>query len=68
MSTKFKRMYCKDCETIVKAENTKEISHMLHIFLTIITGGLWIVVYGFILGSGPKYTCSSCGSKRLKKA
>ena len=63
---KYKRMYCKECKKTVKAENVKQVNHMLHILLTVLLGGLWLPVYALILVSGEKFACSECGSKKLK--
>jgi hypothetical protein len=68
MSKQFKRMYCEDCKKVVKAEDTKRINHPLHILLTLLTSGMWLVVYGCILIGGPKYSCSECGSYRIEKS
>jgi len=68
MAQKFKRLFCEYCQKPVKAENSKQINHILHIFLTIVTGGAWFFFYGYMLMSGPKWTCSECGSKKLSKA
>jgi len=58
---KYKRAFCKLCDKNVKAE-AKETSHILHLFLTVITGGIWSIMWLMCAMSNTWY-CSECGSK-----
>lgn len=64
-------LYCKQCKRDTKQyRNTKEMSWLLHFILTILTAGLWLVVWFLIAiwhvltkPIGGKWTCSWCGTK-----
>ena len=36
-------------------------NHILHLFLTIITGGLWLIIWLIISMTSPNWRCSKCG-------
>lgn len=38
-------------------------SHLLHLVLTIITAGIWLIVWLIIGGKTGPYRCTVCGSK-----
>jgi hypothetical protein len=44
-------------------------NHILHLLLSIVTGGLWLFVWlALIIISGESsYRCASCGSKTVRK-
>ena len=63
--------YCKFCKReTIHYKNTKEMSWIMHLVLTIFTAGLWIIIW-FIIAIwhvltkpiGGKWTCSVCGIK-----
>lgn len=58
------RIHCKDCGQ--QRLFTKErISHVLHLLLTLVTGGLWIpvwVICGIVNLTRP-YHCPICGKE-----
>lgn len=54
-------MYCPTCKKQVMAHQ-KTANHVLHLLLTILTAGLWLLVWiAAIASPGPK-RCSQCGS------
>lgn len=55
--------YCKYCNTHVMAvANTP--NHILHLLLTVCSGGLWIPIWVIvILASAGNYRCSQCGNR-----
>ena len=61
MSTIYKNGYCKNCQTTNKFCKVKA-NHTLHLILTIITLGIWLIPWSFI-GGGSAWTCDQCGSK-----
>jgi hypothetical protein len=72
--TTYMPAYCKICGENVKAEaQIKETNHILHLILSILTGGIWLVIWLLIAVSsnGEKniknYSCTKCGNKKLKK-
>lgn len=61
----YRRAFCKDCEERVRCER-KGTSHILHLILTVMTAGLWLIVW---IGSAIKFggwECPRCGGKRLQ--
>lgn len=53
--------FCRNCKTqVMTVRNTP--SHLLHLILSIVTAGLWLFVWFFIIinGSGPA-RCTRCG-------
>ena len=62
---KIKTGFCKVCDKQVKVQG-KSTSHLLHLVLTLITGGLWLIVWVLIgMGSGD-WRCECCGTERVK--
>jgi hypothetical protein len=64
----------KDCKTCkrktLQYKNTKEMSWLMHLFLALITAGLWLIVWFFLLvwhgltkPIGGKWVCSQCGTE-----
>ena len=45
----------------------KSLNHLLHIFLFFISAGIWILIYGWLLGSNVgargKWVCTECGGE-----
>jgi hypothetical protein len=62
----FKKAYCKDCEDNVKAES-RGANHLLHLILTFVTFGFWIVVW-IIAAASRNWTCAECGGRRLARS
>lgn len=61
---------CKQCERqTLHQKNSSNINWLLHIFLTIVTAGLWIIPFLLIVFLGmnvwdrEKWVCSVCGSE-----
>jgi len=57
--------YCKICDGQVKVEKPSP-SHVFHLIMTIITGGLWIVIWVLCL-CDRSWRCCECGSDKIKK-
>lgn len=55
-----KRGYCETCQQ-KRLYVADKLNHPLHIILTIITGGAWGLVYGFLLVWPRKFRCVECG-------
>lgn len=65
-----KHKFCPNCNDNVKAQKN-EPRHMVHIILTILTCGIWFIIYGFLIiwyFAGAHYKCTVCGHgiKRAK--
>lgn len=66
--------FCSTCEIVtLQRKNSKQMSWLLHIFLAIITGGGWIIIWMIMLAwhaiiksatavTSP-WVCSECGNK-----
>ena len=61
MSMEQCQMYCKGCQRAVLAQRPK-VNHILHLLLSILTAGIWIIVWILVsalhLGG---WKCSGCG-------
>jgi len=67
-----KNLYCKNCQKNVKATaEEKDINHILHLILSVLTVGIWLIVWIFIsLGINKQdneFNCVECGNKVLTK-
>ena len=45
----------------VQPFNAEKVNHILHLILSILTGGLWLVVWIFLAISRDAPTCAKCG-------
>lgn len=55
--------YCPSCQKNVMAVGSSP-NHLLHLVLSFITAGLWLVVWLLLaIGTMGNYRCSQCGSK-----
>jgi len=63
MALKQKGAYCSNCQKQVLAQGTKP-NHILHLLLTIVTGGIWAPIWLLItfMNAG-NYRCNQCGSR-----
>lgn len=70
MTNQFKQAVCQCCSheagkrKYVRAEKQKA-NHILHLLLTLVTGGLWAFVWLEASFRG-KYRCPTCGSSDLR--
>lgn len=66
--------YCMHCDReTLHRKNSKQMSWLMHLFLTVITFGLWLIVWIFIVlwhminksatAIGNNWICSNCGAK-----
>lgn len=64
MGIEKKRMHCPEENKYVLAERSKP-NHLLHLVLTILTFGAWIIVWLLVVfTSGLRsYRCPSCGGR-----
>lgn len=63
MTQKQKGAFCRHCQKDVLATGTKP-NHILHLILTIITFGLWLLIWPLIsVGKLGGYRCTQCGNK-----
>lgn len=66
MGMQFKSGVCKNCGESRKVER-KTANHILHLILSILTAGLWLVVWLLITIQIGGWRCSTCGSKKVSK-
>ncbi|MET3899669.1 hypothetical protein ABIB57_003631 [Devosia sp. UYZn731] len=63
MALEQSRRYCPEDDRMVLAEKPAT-NHLIHLVLTIFTGGLWGIIWILIAmnNAANKYRCPSCGS------
>jgi len=63
--------FCEQCDKSVLAEK-KGVNHILHLILSAITVGVWIVVWLLLIifkgmGMGSQWRCPDCGSSKTTR-
>lgn len=53
------RRYCPNCQSDVLAVSNS-VNHVLHLLLSILTGGLWLLVWLLMAASVKDWRCSRC--------
>jgi len=66
MADERKSGYCRSCKTrsVVFRPGT---SHLLHLLLSIITAGIWLIVWLLAAIKIGGWRCSTCGSRDVTK-
>jgi predicted RNA-binding Zn-ribbon protein involved in translation (DUF1610 family) len=66
MGSQQRQTFCPSCDRLVLGIRQKP-SHVLHLLLSVITMGLWLIPWFLIsvFSSGSKYKCPNCGSDTL---
>ncbi len=59
---KTKQAFCRSCDAKVRAD-AEGVNHILHLALSVVTGGLWIAVWVALCVWPNGWRCSRCGSK-----
>jgi len=62
---KVKPAFCKLCQANVKAE-ADTVNHILHLILTLITFGVWVIVW-LVLALKSGWSCVNCGGSKLSR-
>ncbi|MDB9869047.1 hypothetical protein OAD24_15080 [Pseudomonadales bacterium] len=58
------RGFCETCDKTVRAHNVKKIDHWQHLFLSLLTVGLWVTPWVIIaVMTKPIALCFACGDK-----
>jgi hypothetical protein len=65
MSMQYKSGFCQACGEQRKVERQK-INHILHLLLSIITFGLWLIVWLGISVRVGGWRCEKCASTKVK--
>jgi hypothetical protein len=58
--------YCEFCESRVRLERSGSVNHVLHLILTFLTAGLWLVVWVAAILWPKRWACSVCGSHAVR--
>lgn len=66
MGIQYKGGFCKKCNDNRKVMR-KTPNHILHLILSIITGGVWVIVWILISIQLGGWRCDICGSKKVTK-
>lgn len=56
--------FCKDCNRNV-VKKRKGTNHVLHFLITVLTIGIWVVVWILLTIKFGGWYCSICGGKRV---
>ena len=59
---KVAKRYCGDCDSYVRS-TTETPNNFMHLILTILTAGIWLVVWLVKTLDGKDWRCDDCGSK-----
>jgi hypothetical protein len=62
MSIQKVRKFCKECNKFVFAERPG-VNHILHLILTLLTFGIWLIVWIGVSVKIGGWKCPICGSK-----
>ena len=65
MGIEHSQRFCDNCDEYVLAVR-KGTNHILHLLLTLVTGGIWIIVWIFASVKMGGWKCSKCGSPVYK--
>lgn len=60
MGQRSKQRYCPNHGKVLAVQETP--NHILHLILSLITGGLWLIVWIVLLMKGSPLRCPACGS------
>ena len=72
MATQSKRAHCPICDTT--GPHTREVgrvNHILHLILSILTGGIWLFVWlllAILPNKKGKWSCGNCGASESQMA
>ena len=61
----YKREYCHDCKRYVLAQR-KGTNHVLHLLLSVITVGLWVIIWILLCIPIDGWYCPNCGGEDLE--
>ena len=67
MGIEFKRGYCDDCEELIRAERPGT-NHVLHLLLSLITFGFWIIIWIMASIKIGGWQCPRCGGYSISNA
>lgn len=67
MANAEKSAYCKSCDAQRKVTRPKA-NHVLHLILTLITVGLWAIVWIGVAVKIGGWRCDTCGSTKVSGA
>jgi hypothetical protein len=59
------RRYCPSCQTEVLAVASTP-NHILHLLLSIVTGGLWLICWLMVALRVEAWRCARCGSETYR--
>lgn len=56
-------LYCHRC-SVESSHTQKTPNHVAHLLLSLLTAGIWVVVWVLVAMSSARPVCSRCGEKR----
>ena len=66
MATQHKQGYCKQCKQI-RPVMRPGTNHILHLILSIVTAGIWVIVWILAAVKIGGWRCESCGGSQISK-
>jgi hypothetical protein len=64
MSMEYKSGFCDQCGMQRKVER-KGTNHILHLLLSIVTVGIWLIIWALTSVKFGGWRCVTCGSKKV---
>jgi len=64
MAEEYKSAFCKNCDEQRKVARPKT-NHILHLLLTIVTAGLWLIIWIGVAIKFGGWRCDTCGSTKV---
>ena len=55
--------YCSQCDHAVRLYQDPKTNHILHFFLSIVTCGVWLLVWLYLGSRSKGYYCTTCGTE-----
>lgn len=66
MAMQYKSGFCANCNQGRKVERPK-INHILHLLLSILTAGIWLLIWLGVSVRVGGWRCEACGSTKVSK-
>lgn len=60
------RRFCSGCDAMTRSTSGRA-NHVLHLLMSIVTGGLWLIVWLFV-ALGRDWRCDDCGGRTKPRA
>lgn len=65
MATQRKQGFCKQCDQL-RPVTRPGVNHILHLLLSVLTAGLWVIIWILKVIFKGSWRCESCGGSKIK--